>query len=167
MVAASNDRPNLMKVMQRIRVPLGFATAPLLLILARPTRYSLISGGFIALLGLATRAWASGHLRKNERLATSGPYAFTRNPLYLGTFILGTGISVCSGSLIFIVFFEIAYLAVYVPVMIAEARTMNELFASEYPGYSRLVPLFLPRITPARVGCSGPGADPGSLRFDR
>src|SRR6266542_2512731 len=86
------------KLAQRIRVPAGFVLAPLLLISARPTLASLMAGAFVALIGLAIRAWASGHLKKNQELTTSGPYAHTRNPLYLGTFLLGTGVAVGGGA---------------------------------------------------------------------
>ena len=83
---------------QRWRVPLGFACAAVFIVLARPTRLSLAAGGGVALVGLALRAWASGHIRKNDRLAVSGPYAHTRNPLYLGSFILGLGFTVAAAS---------------------------------------------------------------------
>src|SRR2546430_702890 len=71
---------------QRWRVPLGFACAALFLLLAQPRPLTLIIGAIVAVPGLALRTWASGHLRKNQELATSGPYAHTRNPLYLGSF---------------------------------------------------------------------------------
>ncbi len=74
---------------QRFRVPLGFLFAAIFLIFARPEIITLIIGGAIAVVGLLIRAWASGHIRKNQTLAVSGPYSYTRNPLYLGSFILG------------------------------------------------------------------------------
>ncbi len=136
---------------QRIRVPAGFVLAPLLFISARPTPGSLAAGAFIALIGLAIRAWASGYLKKNEELTTTGPYAHTRNPLYLGTFLLGLGVAVGGGALWFVALFAAFYLAVYVPVMFAEAETMRALFAAEYEEYSEHVPLFVPRLTPYRA----------------
>src|SRR5207253_870079 len=86
--------------MQRWRVPLGFACAALFLVLARPRPLTLIIGGAVALPGLALRTWASGHLRKNDALAVSGPYAYTRNPLYLGSFLIGLGFTIAAGRLI-------------------------------------------------------------------
>ena len=136
------------QVAQRIRVPAGFALAPLLFISARPTLASLAAGGFIAIVGLSIRAWASGHLKKNQELAKSGPYAHTRNPLYLGTFLLGTGAAVGGGTLWFVGLFAAMYLIIYVPVMFAEAETMHDLFSTEYEDYSKQVPLFVPRFTP-------------------
>src|SRR5207244_11091186 len=86
--------------MQRWRVPLGFACAALFFLLARPRSLTLIVGAVVALPGLALRAWAVGYLRKNEALATDGPYAYTRNPLYLGSFLIGLGFTVGAGGVI-------------------------------------------------------------------
>lgn len=133
---------------QRIRVPAGFVPAPLLFISARPTSGSLAAGAFVAIIGLAIRAWASGHLKKNQELTTSGPYAHTRNPLYLGTFLLGIGVAVGGGALWFVGLFAGFYLVIYVPVMFAEADTMRDLFSEQYDNYSKQVPLFVPRLTP-------------------
>ena len=83
---------------QRWRVPLGFVCAGLFVVLARPDRRSLFVGGAVALVGLGIRAWASGHIRKNARLAVSGPYAHTRNPLYLGSFVMGVGFTVAASG---------------------------------------------------------------------
>ncbi|MFY9558182.1 MAG: isoprenylcysteine carboxylmethyltransferase family protein, partial [Blastocatellia bacterium] len=136
------------QVAQRIRVPAGFVLAPLLLISAKPTGGSLAAGLFVAVIGLAIRGWASGHLKKNQELTISGPYAHTRNPLYLGTFLLGMGVAVGGGTPWFVAVFAVAYLAIYLPVMIAEADTMRALFAEEYEDYRKQVPLFVPRFTP-------------------
>ncbi len=153
---------------QRIRVPAGFAMAPLFVIAARPTSLTLIAGAVIALTGLALRAWASGHLKKNQELATRGPYAHTRNPLYFGTLLLGAGVAVGTGALWFVALFIALYLLIYVPVMFAEADTVRELFPGEYEHYSRNVPLFLPRITPYQASSSeGIKSIPGARKgFD-
>lgn len=147
---------------QRIRVPAGFVLAPLLFISASPSASSLAAGAFIAIIGLVIRAWASGHLKKNQELTTSGPYAHTRNPLYLGTFLLGTGVAVGGGTPWFVALFATFYLLIYVPVMFAEAETMRGLFAEDYELYSRQVPLFVPRFTPYRADSSS--QDTGSYR---
>jgi protein-S-isoprenylcysteine O-methyltransferase Ste14 len=146
--AQRGKRLRLRRFAQRIRVPAGFTLVPLLLIVARPTLASLGAGGLVALSGLAIRAWASGCLRKNEELTTFGPYAHTRNPLYLGTFIMGTGIAISSGVLWFVLLFMALYLLIYVPVMFAEAETMSDFFPEAYREYSKQVPLFVPRLTP-------------------
>src|SRR5712692_11238828 len=87
-------------IARRIRVPLGFLFAALYLLLARPTWRSIVLGSIVVLPGLGIRALASGHVRKNEALATSGPYAYTRNPLYLGSFLVGLGFTIAAGRLI-------------------------------------------------------------------
>jgi protein-S-isoprenylcysteine O-methyltransferase Ste14 len=142
---------NFRQLAQRIRVPAGFVLAPLLIISARPTRTSLIAGAIIAAIGLGIRAWASGYLRKNKELTTAGPYAHTRNPLYLGTFLLGTGVAVGAGAAWFVALFMALYLLIYLPVMLAEAETLERLFPAEYEQYASRVPLFLPRVTPYRA----------------
>lgn len=153
------------QVAQRIRVPAGFVLAPLLFVSARPSPGSLAAGAFVAIIGLAIRAWASGHLKKNQELATSGPYAHTRNPLYLGTFLLGMGVAIGSGALWFVAVFAAVYLAIYVPVMLAEADTMRSLFSDEYEEYSTQVPLFVPRFTP--YGTDGPQSYAAQLKRPR
>jgi protein-S-isoprenylcysteine O-methyltransferase Ste14 len=144
----SVDQATFRKIAQRIRVPAGFVLAPLLVIAAKPTPRSLITGAGVAFIGLMIRAWSSGYLKKNMELTTSGPYAYTRNPLYLGTFILGTGIAISSDAIWFVALFMTLYLLIYVPVMFAEAETLRKLFPAEYNQYSLSVPLFLPRLTP-------------------
>ena len=140
--------------------------APLLFISASPSASSLAAGAFIAIIGLAIRAWASGHLKKNQELTTSGPYAHTRNPLYLGTFLLGTGVAVGGGTPWFVALFATFYLLIYVPVMFAEAETMRGLFAEDYALYSRQVPLFVPRFTPYRADQSYRSQPGNERRFD-
>ena len=148
--ATRSNRLRLLHLAQRVRVPAGLVLAPLLVIAARPTPRALLIGAAIAAVGLWVRAWASGYLRKNLELTVTGPYAHTRNPLYLGTFVMGGGIALASGAWWFAVVYVACYLLIYVPVMIAEAETLGQLFGGEYPRYSREVPLFFPRPTPYR-----------------
>ena len=136
--------------MQRWRVPLGFACGALFLFFAKPTFGLLLIGGLVALPGLALRAWASGHLRKNESLATSGPYAFTRNPLYLGSFLIGVGFTIAAGRWLLVIVPIIMLLGIYLPVMRVESATLTQLFGKKYERYSRETPLFLPRLSAYR-----------------
>ena len=136
--------------MQRWRVPLGFLCGALFLVLARPTALTLAIGGPIAILGLVLRAWATGHIRKNSVLAITGPYAHTRNPLYLGSFVLGVGFTVASGRWWPGLLFAALFLGIYLPVMRVEATTLAELFEEDYDEYASAVPLFFPRLTPFR-----------------
>lgn len=144
--------------MQRWRVPLGFLCAGLFILLAEPRPSLLAIGGAVALLGLLLRAWASGHIRKNAQLAISGPYAHTRNPLYLGSFLLGLGFTVAAGRpLLLGITFAALFLGIYLPVMRVEAATLAELFGDEYRRYAQNVPLLFPRLTPYRTA-EGAGA---------
>lgn len=150
---------------QRWRVPLGFACAAVFIVLAKPNARSLAVGGAVALVGLAVRAWASGHIRKNDRLAVSGPYAYTRNPLYLGSFVLGIGFTVAASSSPWLLvvlggLFAALFLGIYIPVMRVEASTLAELFGEEYARYAASVPLLFPRLTQYKVDDAPP------TRFD-
>jgi protein-S-isoprenylcysteine O-methyltransferase Ste14 len=129
-------------------VPLGFLCAALFVLLARPRLTTLIIGAVISLLGLGVRAWASGHIRKNASLATSGPYAHTRNPLYLGSFLLGLGFTMASGRWVLGLLFAGLFFGIYWPVMRLESSTLAEMFGENYRDYARKVPLFFPRLTP-------------------
>lgn len=135
---------------QRWRVPLGFLSAAVFVLLARPNPLTLLIGAGISLLGLIFRAWAAGHIRKNDALAVSGPYAYTRNPLYLGSFLLGLGFTVAANRWELAVLFAILFLGIYLPVMRVESATMEGLFGDAYRQYAAEVPVFLPRILPYR-----------------
>jgi protein-S-isoprenylcysteine O-methyltransferase Ste14 len=138
--------------MQRWRVPLGFLCGLLFILLARPRPLTLAIGGAVAVLGLALRAWAAGHIRKNDALATSGPYAYTRNPLYLGSFLLGLGFTIASSQWWLGLVFAALFLGIYLPVMRVEAATLAEIFGEGYNRYAASVPLFFPRPIPYRDG---------------
>jgi len=146
---------------QRWRVPLGFLCAAVFLIFARPRPVTLLAGVTVSVFGLLLRAWASGHIQKNSALATSGPYAHTRNPLYLGNFLLGLGFTIGSGWWPLGILFAALFLGIYLPVMRVESGTLAQLFGESYQKYVREVPLFFPRITPYRSGESKMEFDSG------
>lgn len=138
---------NFKRTLQRLRVPFGFLFSIIFLIFARPEPTILMIGGAIAIFGLLIRAWASGHIRKNKVLAVSGPYAYTRNPLYLGSFFLGIGFTVASGVWWLGIIFAVLFLGIYLPVMRVEAEELTEIFGEKYQEYASKVPLFFPRPT--------------------
>lgn len=122
---------------------------PAVVWLARPTPGSLCAGLAVALLGEALRVWASGHIEKTERLATGGPYAHTRNPLYLGSLAIGIGLAAAGQSLAAAAL-VLAYFAVfYPPLMRDEAAFLQRRFPEDYAGWARAVPLLVPRLLPA------------------
>lgn len=148
------------RVARRIRVPLGFAFAVLYFWLARPSWRSLALGAVLIVPGLLIRALASGHVRKNEALAISGLYAYTRNPLYLGSLLIGIGFAVAARSWWVGVALVVMFFAIYVPVIRGEEAFLRERFP-EFEEYARRVPRMLPRITPARADQDG-----GEFSFD-
>jgi protein-S-isoprenylcysteine O-methyltransferase Ste14 len=145
-------------VAKRLRLPLGFALAIGYLLLAQPTPGMLGVGAAIALAGVLVRAWASGHIMKNDRLAVTGPYAHTRNPLYFGSFLIACGFAIAAHwALLLLV--ALFFALIYVPTMQRERANIAQRFPESYAEYSTNVPAFFPRITPWRRA----GAEPGSF----
>jgi protein-S-isoprenylcysteine O-methyltransferase Ste14 len=136
------------RVARRIRVPLGFAFAVLYFWLAWPTWRSLALGAVSIIPGLVIRALASGHVRKNEALATSGPYAYTRNPLYLGSLLVAIGFAVAARSWWVAAGLVAMFFAIYIPVIRSEEAFLRERFP-EFQEYANEVPRMIPRMTPA------------------
>lgn len=135
------------RLVQRVRVPLGFIFAIIFIIFAKPTLVSLAAGAAVAYVGVLIRAWASGHIRKAKKLAVSGPYAYTRNPLYVGSFIMGVGITIAAGVWWLAILFAVLFLGIYLPVMRVEIGDMRRIFGAEFDDYEKNVPLFVPRLT--------------------
>jgi protein-S-isoprenylcysteine O-methyltransferase Ste14 len=131
----------------RIRVPAGFLVAAIYLIAAEPRPETLLIGCSVASIGLIVRASAAGIIDKNARLAVNGPYAHTRNPLYLGSEIAALGLSIAAGKWWLLLLQAAFFAAVYIPVMQREQARMMELFGGQYKEYSAAVPLLLPRLT--------------------
>lgn len=137
--------PSWQKIARRIRVPLGFVFAALFIWLAHPTWRSIILGSGIAVIGLLVRALASGHVRKNEQLTMTGPYAYTRNPLYLGSLILAFGFTVASRNWIIAAIAAAMLVIIYIPVIHSEEEFLRAHFA-EFDDYCRNVPRLFPRL---------------------
>lgn len=137
--------PSWSKIARRIRVPLGFVFAVAYIWLARPTLLSILIGSCGALIGLCIRALASGHVEKNEVLATSGPYAHTRNPLYLGSIILAIGFLVAAKSWWLPLIAAAMLVAIYVPVIRSEEEFLRARFP-EFDNYTAHVPRLFPRV---------------------
>lgn len=131
-------------------MPLGFLFAVVFLVFAKPALATLVVGSIVSILGILIRGWASGHIRKNQNLAISGPYAYTRNPLYLGSFLLGVGFTIASGVWWLALVFVVLFLGIYLPVMRVEAEDLVQIFGAEFTEYTENVPLFFPRPTPWR-----------------
>ena len=133
----------------RWRVRVGYVVGVAAFWFARPQIKWLLCGAGIAVCGLIVRGYAAGHLRKHQQLATSGPYAFTRNPLYLGSILLGAGFCVASHSWISTVLLA-AYLAIFYPAVIKREQTeLQTAYGDAFVKYASQVPAFWPRLTPA------------------
>jgi protein-S-isoprenylcysteine O-methyltransferase Ste14 len=119
----------------RYRVRLGFPAAALALWLARPTSRSLIAGAVLAVLGEGLRIWAAGHLEKGREVTVSGPYRFTRHPLYVGSTLIGVGLAIASASLA-VAALVFLYLALTLTSAVrSEERHLTEKFGQAYPAY--------------------------------
>ena len=142
-------------VVARLRVPSGFLLVIVFAWFSRPTPLSMAIGVPLSLVGLALRAWAAGCLAKNRQLATGGPYAYTRNPLYIGTLLVAAGLSTASCSVGLAALFAAVFLLVYLPVIQNEEQHLREIFP-EYAEYAGRVPALIPRLNPARENNANP-----------
>jgi protein-S-isoprenylcysteine O-methyltransferase Ste14 len=139
------------RVAKRIRVPLGFLFAAFFLWRAQPEWWSLGIGSAIALSGVWIRAISSGHVKKNEELAVSGPYAYTRNPLYFGSIVIAAGFALAALRGEIAAALVILFAAIYIPVIRGEEQFLSQRFA-DYKEYCARVPRLLPRL---RAGSEG------------
>lgn len=134
------------KFWARWRVRVGYVVAGIYWLLATPTPLAILIGAVIAALGLLIRGLAAGHLRKDETLATTGPYGVTRNPLYLGSAFLAAGFVVAGHSWIAAAIVTAYFAVFYYAVMRSEERDVRERFGAAFDEYARRVPLFFPRF---------------------
>lgn len=146
------------RLARRLRLPLGFLLGGLYLAFARPTPGSLLLGATVAFAGLLVRGWAAGHIVKNGQLATTGPYAHTRNPLYFGSFLIAAGFALAahwSLLLLVIAFFVL----IYWPTIEREREFVRGKFPEGYAEWEQHVPMFVPRVTPWTSPSNGEAGD--------
>jgi protein-S-isoprenylcysteine O-methyltransferase Ste14 len=132
-------------IARRIRVPLGFAFAAFYLWIACPSWKSIAIGTIIAIPGILLRALASGHVKKNEELTTTGPYAYTRNPLYLGSLVMAIGFALAARSVWVLIIIVLMFLVIYLPVIRSEEVFLRGTFPA-FEEYACSVPRLLPRV---------------------
>jgi len=147
----------------RWRVRLGYPLAVAVLFLARPTPRSVLLGGILGLFGLFVRAYAAGYLHKQEMLTTTGPYAHTRNPLYLGSAILALGAGIATNSWFSASIVVLYFVIFYSIVMRREEKELLARHGAQFEEYARAVPLFFPRITAAKLV----GKSSGTFSFEQ
>lgn len=147
------------RIARRIRVPLGFLTAILYLVelWRHAPRPAAIAWSLVLVIpGLWLRGYASGYVKKNQELTTTGPYAHTRNPLYLGSMLIAAGFAVALLSWAVALVLAAGFLLIYVPVIAGEERFLRAAFPG-FEAYCLQVPRLLPRVSPARI----PGSESG------
>lgn len=141
-------------IARRIRVPMGFLFAALYLILARPTFQTLAMSLILVIPGLWLRGYAAGYVKKNAELTVTGPYAYTRNPLYLGSILIAFGFALASRSVYVVLALAFFFAIIYVPVIYSEERFLRATFAG-FDAYCQRVPRLFPRLRPAQLGAEG------------
>jgi protein-S-isoprenylcysteine O-methyltransferase Ste14 len=146
------------RIAKRIRVPLGFVFAAVYLWLAHPSWISMAWSLLLVAPGVWLRAYASGYVKKNAELTITGPYAYTRNPLYLGSMLIAFGFAAASKSLWIVLALAALFAVIYVPVIRAEEEFLRSAFAG-FNTYAARVPRLLPRVAPAHFE----GAEAGSF----
>ena len=161
-VTSGNGRSRWQKFARRARVPLGFVVAAVFLVFAKPEWKTLAWGLVLVLPGVWLRGYAAGYVKKNAELTRTGPYAYTRNPLYLGSMGIAFGIAVAAGRWSLGIFLVVMFLAIYVPTILSEETFLRTAFP-EFEEYAKKVPRLLPRLTPARFDASNAGGG----RFSR
>ena len=146
----AEERQRWEKVARRVRVPFGFAFAALFLWRARPSLLSLLLSLLLVVPGLMLRGYAAGYVKKNAELTQTGPYAYTRNPLYLGSMMAAFGFAAASRRWELVVLLAVLFLVIYLPVILSEEKFLRSQFA-DFDGYAARVPRLLPRLTPAKA----------------
>jgi protein-S-isoprenylcysteine O-methyltransferase Ste14 len=135
------------RIAKRIRVPLGFAFAIFFLWRARPSLLFMALSLLLVVPGLCLRAYASGYVKKNAELTTTGPYAYTRNPLYLGSIMIAFGFALASRSIWIAIALAILFAIIYVPVILGEEQFLRATFPG-FDAYAKRVPRLFPRVRP-------------------
>jgi len=155
------ERTRWQRIAKRIRVPMGFVVAAVFLWFARPTVFTLLLSLLLVAPGVWLRAYAAGYVRKNAELTTSGPYAYTRNPLYLGSLSITLGFGVAAGSWWLAALLAGLFAVIYLPTILGEEEYLRSHFYN-FDDYARNVPRLLPRLT-AAPAMGGAGEFSGKL----
>src|SRR6266851_5203977 len=149
-----SERTRWQKIARRIRVPLGFVFAGVFLWLAQPTGKTMLLSLLLVVPGVWLRAYAAGYVRKNAELTMTGPYAYTRNPLYLGSMMIAFGFAAASRSLWIALLLALLFVLIYAPTIYSEEQFLRTTFPA-FESYAQRVPRLLPRLTPAKFPGDG------------
>lgn len=152
------------RIARRIRVPMGFVFAGVYIWLARPTFVSMAWSLLLVLPGLWLRGYAAGYVKKNAELTMTGPYAYTRNPLYLGSMLIAFGFAAASESIVIVLLLAVLFAIIYIPVIHSEEAFLRSRFA-DFDAYAASVPRLVPRLRPVSVATREPERSAGSFSF--
>jgi Phospholipid methyltransferase len=152
------------RIARRIRVPMGFIFAGVYLWLGRPTFVSMAWSLLLVLPGLWLRGYAAGYVKKNAELTVTGPYAYTRNPLYLGSMLIAFGFAVASRDVVVVLLLAVLFAVIYIPVIRSEEAFLRSKFAG-FDAYAASVPRLVPRVRAARIGNRNSEKEQGSFSF--
>jgi Phospholipid methyltransferase len=155
---------NWSRIARRIRVPMGFVFAGVYLWLARPTFVSMAWSLLLVLPGLWLRGYAAGYVKKNAELTMTGPYAYTRNPLYVGSMLIAFGFAAASKSMVIVLLLAALFAIIYIPVIRSEEAFLRSKFA-DFDAYAASVPRLVPRMRPASIVDRASDTEQGSFSF--
>ena len=144
------EKPTIL--LQKWRVRLGHLFSLVILIFADPTLPLLAAGTAVTVLGLAVRMAAAGCIQKDRVLSRHGPYAYTRNPLYLGSFFMVLGFCIAAGNVWVLLAFFPFFFSIYYATIYREEQYLKQAFGADYAAFCAEVPRFFPRPTPAVRG---------------
>lgn len=150
------------RIARRIRVPLGFLFAVFFLWLAHPSASFLALSLLLVVPGLWLRGYASGYVKKNAEVTMTGPYAWTRNPLYLGSMLIAFGFALAARSPAIAVLLAVLFAVIYIPVIRSEEAFLRAKFPG-YAAYATQVPRLVPRLRPATEQTDSEGEFSGAL----
>ena len=135
-----------MKHFKKIRLYTGYLLGLFVLFVAKPTVLSYGIGFVVVLLGEAIRTWAAGYIEKDKTLTRDGPYRLVRNPLYLGSFLIGLGAVIISHSPWLLLAFALLFLSTYLPTILREEKFLAQKFPADYLEYKKDIPSFFPSL---------------------
>ena len=162
MRASVSGQTDWQRIARRIRVPTGFVFAAVFLWLARPSWRTMLASLVLVVPGLWLRAYASGYVRKNAELTTTGPYAYTRNPLYLGSMLIAFGFAAAAWNLAILITLAALFVAIYIPTIHSEEEYLRGHFAG-FDAYAHQVPRLLPKLTAARPAIPAENGERGGF----
>lgn len=138
----------IMDVKKIQRVPIFFG-ALLLVLFAKPYLFGIVIGSILITVGEGIRIWAAGHLQKNENLTVTGPYAYVKNPLYIGTILITTGFCIFADNIYLLAAATLAFCFHYIPYKKrVEGDRLRKIFGNRFEDYDQKVPEYIPRLTP-------------------